>query len=147
MASDVKLDEGHPDWVVIEGSVLQARTADFILDSPQRRSAASRAPFRRALVHDQRDGLTINYNGDYPAGVSIINARVNLSVVHQDGGEPQLPKAANIGDLLMIVNTRTLNGTPLGSWTSLWLCVPGTLASANATWQQVQLGATTPGTM
>jgi hypothetical protein len=144
MASDVKLDEGHEGWVVIEGSVLRSRTADLMLDSPTRRSAAG-GPHRRALVHDPQDGLTVNFAGDYPAGVTIVNAHVNLAVVHQEGGEPQLPRSGNVGDLLMLVNTRSLDGVPIGTQTSLWLCVPNT--GLHAMWQQIQLTAPVAGTI
>lgn len=67
--SDVKL---QGDWVIIEGSTLKAETWDFNLDSASRRKADSDPNIpRRALVHDRNDGLTINYNKDYPGGVSI----------------------------------------------------------------------------
>jgi len=48
------------------------------LDSAARRSAARGV--RRALVHDQKDGLTINFNGDYPGGVTVIG--MNELTVH-----------------------------------------------------------------
>lgn len=67
--SDVKL---QGDWVIIEGSTLKAETWDFNLDSASRRKKDSDPKIpRRALVHDRNDGLTINYNKDYPGGVSI----------------------------------------------------------------------------
>jgi hypothetical protein len=69
MATDIKLDEGDGNWLVIEGSVLKTTAADLMLDSPSRRRQTG--GFRRALVHDTRDGLTINFNGDYPDGVSM----------------------------------------------------------------------------
>ena len=66
MASDIKLmDRGI---VQIEGDELFLQTHDIKLDSPERRSGSGH---RRALVHDHEDGLTINYNGDYPGGVKI----------------------------------------------------------------------------
>jgi hypothetical protein len=145
VASDVKLDEGHDNWVTIEGTVLRARTADFILDSPERRGPGGGA-HRRALVHDQRDGLTLNFNGDYPGGVKINNARINLAVVDQSAGEPRLPKSANVGDMLMIVNTKELGGHVVAYWCSLWLCVPSAFATPAATWQKIQLGDVVQGT-
>ena len=36
--------------------------------------------FRRALVHDESDGLTINFNNDYPGGVTVGGVR-ELDVV------------------------------------------------------------------
>lgn len=146
MPGDVKLDQYNEEWVVIEGSVLKATTADLMLDAPSRRRPGG-GPHRRALVHDQRDGLTINFNGDYPGGVAINSAHLNLAVVHQNGGEPQLPKAAAIGDVLMVVNTQSIGGTPIGTWATLWLCVPSAIASADASWQQIKLGDIVPGTV
>jgi hypothetical protein len=74
MATDVKLDEG-PDgsWVLIESGVLKATATDLMLDSPSRRQRGGR--LRRALVHDQADGLTVNFNNDYPGGVTINDVR------------------------------------------------------------------------
>jgi hypothetical protein len=69
MATDIKLDEGDGNWLVIEGSVLKTTASDLMLDSPGRRRQTD--GFRRALVHDSHDGLTINFNGDYPGGVSM----------------------------------------------------------------------------
>ena len=69
MATDIKLDEGDGNWLVIEGSVLKTTASDLILNSPGRRPQTG--GLRRALVHDSRDGLTINFNGDYPGGVTM----------------------------------------------------------------------------
>lgn len=98
MAGDVKLDEGNENWVTVEGSVLRARTADLMLDSPGRRTAGG-GPYRRALVHDQNDGLTLNFKRDYPGGVTL-NAvtyispkapkRTDTEVVTQLRLEPEL---------------------------------------------------------
>ena len=69
MKTDIKLDEGrNEDQVVIESNVLRSTAADFILASPARRKNPR---LRRALVHNQKDGLTINFNYDYPGGVTI----------------------------------------------------------------------------
>jgi len=84
MATDVKLDEGADEnWVVIESTVLKCTASDLILDAPTRRK--NQRPFRRALVHDQQDGLTINFGNDYPGGVTIndavrINSRFGLAL-------------------------------------------------------------------
>jgi|GEM_PF-1974668 len=53
----------------ITGSYLEVRAHDLKLDNPHRRS--SNDGHRRALVHDFDDGLTINYDGDYPGGVTV----------------------------------------------------------------------------
>jgi hypothetical protein len=68
-AADVTLDS-TPGWVTIGGSILKSQTTDFMLDSPDRRKETT-TPYRRALVHDFNDGLTINYNNDYPGGVTL----------------------------------------------------------------------------
>ena len=70
MPTDIRLDEGDGNWVVLEGRVLKATTFDFMLDSPERRLPGRRG-LRRALVHDPQDGLTINWGNDYPGGVTI----------------------------------------------------------------------------
>lgn len=54
----------------IEARVVKAIASDFMLDQPSRRKGGG--PHRRALVHDQNDGLTINFNGDYPGGVTLV---------------------------------------------------------------------------
>ena len=66
MQSDIKLDN---DTVIVEGRVIGAKATDFMLDNPNRRK--NNTPFRRALVHDVNDQLTINYGGDYPGGLLI----------------------------------------------------------------------------
>ncbi|MDH4369640.1 MAG: hypothetical protein OEV99_07310 [Nitrospira sp.] len=69
MATDVKLDEIDGTYLLLEARVVKSVASDFMLDSPERNKGIN--PHRRALVHDQSDGLTINYNGDYPGGVRI----------------------------------------------------------------------------
>lgn len=70
MATDIKLDQNDGNWVIAEGNVLKTTAFDFMLDSPGRRHGGA-SPYRRALVHDFQDGLTINYAGDYPGGVTV----------------------------------------------------------------------------
>lgn len=70
MATDVRLDEGDGTFLVLASRVVKAEASDFILDSVERHQGGPGA--RRALVHDQRDGLTINFNGDYPGGVTLV---------------------------------------------------------------------------
>ncbi len=69
MSTDIKLDEVDGNWLVLEGAVVKTTASDVMIDAPGSRSSTS--GFRRALVHDQRDGLTINFNADYPGGVTI----------------------------------------------------------------------------
>lgn len=71
MPTDIKLDQGDGNWLLVEGNVLKTTATDFMLDAPGRRQPGG-SPFRRALVHDAQDGLTINFGGDYRGGVTII---------------------------------------------------------------------------
>lgn len=70
MATDIKLDQQGGDWLIVEGRILKTTASDFMLDSPARRRGGP-SPFRRALVHNEQDGLTINFGGDYPGGVTV----------------------------------------------------------------------------
>jgi|LakMenEpi03Aug12_release.lakeMendotaPanAssembly.Ray.scaffolds.fasta_scaffold01730_27 hypothetical protein len=69
--SDVKLLLGQ----------VKVEALDLCLDSQDRRK--NNTQHRRALVHDFDDGLTLNWNRDYPGGVTIkgnTNVDGNLSV-------------------------------------------------------------------
>jgi len=77
MATDIRLDDGDGTFLVLASRVLKAEASDFMLDSPQRRK--STGGMRRALVHDQSDGLTLNFNGDYPGGVAVNGRTINLN--------------------------------------------------------------------
>ena len=83
--TDIRLDDADGSFVTVDSRVLKSTASDFLLENPARRKANTRA-IRRALVHDQNDGLTINYNSDYPGGVtindvvSIRNRRVGISL-------------------------------------------------------------------
>ena len=37
MPTDIKLDQGDGNWVLVEGTVLKTTAADLMLDAPQRR--------------------------------------------------------------------------------------------------------------
>lgn len=79
--SDIKF-EG--DSVVIEGDATISRTPDLMLDEGSRRRR--RDGLRRALVHDFDDGLTANWDDDYPGGVTVngtkrINGYRNLVTI------------------------------------------------------------------
>lgn len=68
MPTDIKLDEVDGNWLILESAVLKSTASDFLLEAPSRKRSRG---FRRALVHDGQDGLTINFNGDYPGGVTV----------------------------------------------------------------------------
>lgn len=65
---DVILDEG--DQVTIRCSNVNVQGHDLLLDYPGRRKANG-PRFRRALVHDSTDGLSLNFEGDYPGGLRL----------------------------------------------------------------------------
>jgi hypothetical protein len=67
MVTDIKLNDR---FVEIDGNALKAQTWDIMLDSPDRRIQPT-PEYRRALVHNIGDKLTINYAKDYPGGVEI----------------------------------------------------------------------------
>lgn len=104
MATDIKLDQQGGDWLIVEGRVLKTTATDFMLDSPGRRRGGS-SPFRRALVHDAQDGLTINFSGDYPGGVTVSG---NL-VVTGDVKVAGTALGATIASLQLAINR--LHGT------------------------------------
>jgi hypothetical protein len=68
--SDIRFDG---EYVIVEGLWTKLMTLDLMLDAPSRRSTAGGQ--RRALVHDFTDGLTVNWNNDYPGGVTVNGAR------------------------------------------------------------------------
>lgn len=70
MTTDVRLDQVDGSFLELEARVVKAIGSDFMLDQPSRRKGGG--PHRRALVHDQNDGLTINFGGDYPGGVTLV---------------------------------------------------------------------------
>jgi hypothetical protein len=84
MEGDIKLGSSS---VIIEGDRMDVTAADIVLDAAGRRKAPG--GYRRALVHGFNDELVINFNGDYPGGVTVAsNLRVNgkLSIGPEGGG-------------------------------------------------------------
>lgn len=81
--TDVKL---LGDQIRVEGRrQVIVEALDLCVDSPDRRSEHT-TPDRRAIVHDQQDGLTINYDFDYPGGVKINGLKiVNAKGKHLTG--------------------------------------------------------------
>ncbi len=105
VASDIRLEE---NVVIIEGNHrLDVFAADIVLDHPPRRKSPHGA--RRALVHNAADGLTINFNGDYPDGVTIDgSARVN-GTVSADTLEYQVFDLIPGGGIVPSFETRMVN--------------------------------------
>jgi hypothetical protein len=67
--SDILFDATQQ--ITVQCDNLKVEGHDFLLDSPSRRKPGNTSSFRRAMVHDQSDGLTINFGNDYPAGVTL----------------------------------------------------------------------------
>lgn len=68
------------DVVLLDGQV-KVEASDLCLDWKERRK--NQSEYRRALVHDYNDTLTLNWGGDYPNGVKIegkIEATGSLTV-------------------------------------------------------------------
>jgi hypothetical protein len=63
---------------------------DLLLDAPARRTPNGPVN-RRALVHDENDGLTLNYSRDYPGGVTIDTSKLVLT------GDLQVTMADRVG--------------------------------------------------
>lgn len=80
MATDIKLDDS---WVVVEAHATQLLGHDLMLDGKDRRKETAN-PHRRALVHDFDDGLTVNWNADYPAGVTLKGTRTIEGLKNKD---------------------------------------------------------------
>jgi hypothetical protein len=81
VAADLKLGgpDGDDGWLIAEGDVFKATASDVMIDNPARRKNTE--PFRRAFVHDFEDGLTINFDGDYPGGVTINRAKLDGAMI------------------------------------------------------------------
>lgn len=70
------------DFIHLEGLVVRATANDLMLDATARRKTGT--PFRRALVHDFDDGLTLNWDSDYPGGVSVNSCKQILGFNNRD---------------------------------------------------------------
>lgn len=84
MTTDVRLDQGDGSFLELDARVVKAISSDFMLDHPDRRNGGG--PHRRALVHDQNDGLTINFANDYHGGVTLTAVReISPHQIPEDG--------------------------------------------------------------
>lgn len=150
---DIKLGEDGPqmNWVTVEGDVLKATGSDLMVDNDARRGGHT-GGYRRALVHDFEDGLTVNFANDYKGGLTLNDARVNLRLVIQ-GPDLELPKNGTPGELLFV---QSLPSDPDGppdttgvgiATCSLWLCVPHDVGvEPGAWWQRIPLDDPVQGT-
>src|SRR5215831_14694927 len=62
---------GPANTVTVIPTSVTIGASDCMLDAASRRGQENRNRPRRALVHDFADGLTLNYNHDYPGGVTV----------------------------------------------------------------------------
>ena len=89
--SDIFFDDVNKR-VIVDCDAVFVQGHDLILDSPARRKKGTAGHgLRRALVQDQADGLTINYNHDYPGGVTL-NGPVTVT-----------------GDVTMLLKTQSIS--------------------------------------
>ena len=155
MNSDIKLDGEGDGWVTIESEVLKANSSDFMLDNSSRRKNTD--GFRRALVHNENDGLSVNFNGDYPGGVKIggnTTVEGGLTVVGRlrlhkiDSPENALPRKGNVGDIIAVQNA-TIEPTAAVNEISLWICIGkriGVGEGDEVWWQRISVGEPVAGT-
>jgi len=100
VATDMVLDYEGEEWIGLEATRVKTTASDFIMDCPTRHEG--KPGLRRALVHDQSGGLTINYGNDYPGGVTLNDAQVQLKVHLHIGRVPALPRHAVVGELYAV---------------------------------------------
>lgn len=99
--SDLLLNDSD---VVVQAHTLRIQGVDLVLDGgPERKKVTNQDP-RRALVHDFKDKLTINYGKDYSGGVQI------LGYVHApDAVEASLLVANEARADKLIIGTKTVS--------------------------------------
>jgi hypothetical protein len=85
MATDLLLDDQDGNWITLSAAVVNTSASDVMIDNPDRRLPDS-PTYRRALVHDEADGLTINFSDDYPGGVTLTGV-VSLTPKEVSKGE------------------------------------------------------------
>ena len=83
---------------------MKVQGPDLLLDYvPRRRPDGPN--LRRALVHDQHDGLTLNFNNDYPGAVRINDVRtLEFLIFHEDeitvDGSPAPIEKVTLSDVI-----------------------------------------------
>jgi hypothetical protein len=99
--SDIVFNDGFEQITVLCDN-LSVQGHDLLLDSPSRRKGPQ-PPNRRALVHDQGDGLTLNFSGDYPGGLTLHSVAV---ITPKDDGKPT-PSLVINGGIQFLVDSFT----------------------------------------
>jgi hypothetical protein len=100
VATDIILDDEGKERITLAAVSLKTTAADLIVDSPLRHTG--NPGLRRAMVHSTGDGLTLNFNRDYPDGLTLLDAKLRLRVNTQIAMAPILPKRAEPGDLFAV---------------------------------------------
>lgn len=95
--TDIRFDG---DWILLEGAVTKSATSDFMLDTAGRRK--TNTPYRRALVHDFNDGLTLNWDRDYPGGVTINDTKTLKGATNGDWLVVQSRVTQHLGTDIML---------------------------------------------
>jgi hypothetical protein len=87
LATDIIFDD--TEEVLVTCSNFKISGHDLLLDAAERRRHGR--GFRRALVHDSSDGLTVNFGNDYPGGVTInglnslaVGGDIKFTISHDD---------------------------------------------------------------
>lgn len=96
MATDIILDADGKERITFAAVSLKTTAPDTLIDSPARHKG--KPGLRRAPVHNVEDGLTIYFNGDYPGGRTLLDARIRLRINRQIPLAPILPKRAEPGE-------------------------------------------------
>lgn len=107
---------GAAEMVTVSANAVSVAVADCMLDAAGRRGPQNRTRPRRALVHDFADGLSLNFNHDYPGGVTVYGPMTVLEKgVTIDVGEALKKTAAMVTTLQAVQEemrkqTETISG-------------------------------------
>src|SRR5437588_424731 len=111
--TDMRLDDVDGTFLVLDARVVKVEASDFMLDTADRRKGGG--PFRRALVHDKNDGLTVNFAGDYPGGVTVAGPVQIPGPIHLAGVAEVIPQGKRLvvrGDISYEVEGTNISGSP-----------------------------------
>lgn len=157
MTTDIILDDVDGNTVTLSCQALSTSAADVLVDNPASRKTSGGA--RHALRHLATDTLSINPARDYPGGVSIQDADLNLRVHSRTlhgplpvpAPPPALPKRARPGDLFLldtVIEMPARSDVPrhVIENVTLWLCV-GREPTGAARWAPITMGAPVSGTV
>lgn len=152
MPTDIVLDEDDGNVVRITANRVDIDGSDLNLSAPSRKTGEG-SELRRALVHDENDGLTINFNGDYPGGVTIVGLKNpgshTMPKIPVVNSLEKLSATGKIGELVLVQRTVKQGTTYVpGTFTSLFVCIGSTTYARGtvAQWQEIALGKTVDGT-